>query len=145
MKVNCILGNKKTPSFGLKIVQNQGYADFINRAGGKNWNCSLSDIEDFKYSLENMHFAKEDKNDTSIIFNQAEKRIIGYRTVPSVTYRNTFVNEPCYVTVMPCVLCSTKNPDAKELNFALKLSGSTLDDVLEEIAANYARYSYCKS
>ena len=145
MRINSIKKNNCGPSFGLKIQKDEGYRDFIERACGKKWNCSTEDVENFIEKLEDMHFSQEKKDDTCIIFGQAEKQVEGYRQVPSVTYRNKFVNEPIYATIMPCSFYKTNCPDKETMHTVIKLNGATLDDVLSEIASSYAQYIYSRN
>ena len=142
MKIGNITNKSYNPSFGLKICKNQGYEEFIMRASGKNWQCSEEDIKDFNAKLEDMHFANESSDNTGIAFAPAVREFAGYRTIPSPTYRNRVINEPCYVSVMPCTLFKTSGNNQKIAHFGIQLNGSSLDSILTEIATNYARYIY---
>ena len=142
MKINSINRNFNRTSFGLKISNTQGFDEFMQRARGINWNCSEEHIQDFLTKLENMHFAKEAKNDTSIIFSPAVKELTGYRTFPFPSTSKKFINEPCYMTLMPYTFYKTGNNAPRIANYAVPLNNSSLDDILVDIASNYAKYSY---
>lgn len=144
MKINHLGRNNLNPSFGLKIQKDEGFINFVERACGKKWNCSKEEMEQFIQKLEDMHFAQEEKDDTCIVFGQAVKQVEGYRSVPSLTYRHSFVNEPIVATMIPCTLFKTQNPKEKTLRTTIKINGATLDDVLSGIASSYAKYMYSK-
>ena len=142
MKITSIMNNNYKPSFGLKVSKNMGYEEFMMRAGGKNWQCSEEDIKDFNTKLEEMHFAHESADETGIIFYPAVREFAGYRTIPSPTYRNRVINEPCYVSVMPCTLYKNIGDSQKIAQFGVQLNGSSLDSILTDIAVNYAKFAY---
>ena len=142
MKINQIRSNYNRPSFGLKISQNAGFRELMEKTRGINWKCSEEEIQDFVTKLEDMHFSQESKDNTSIIFSPAIKKFVGYRTFPSYTAGRKFVNEPCYVAVMPYAFYKTGTDAPKVANYVVQLNNSSLDDILVNIASNYAEYFY---
>ena len=142
MKINKINNSCKSPFFGMKITKTQGFDDFMQKTRGINWKCPEEDIQNFVTKLEDMHFSQEEKEATSIVFYPSVKEFAGYRTFQSHTTSRKFVNEPCYITVMPYSFYKTGNSVPKTAKYAVPLNNSSLDDVLIDIASNYAKYTY---